>query len=407
MTSETGHKLVESHDSGFDPRAIKREVRRLVTPKSVSEYRAKISSKANLPKGVILDPAAGSGGQLLAYSKYLDRPCAAVELSPQRADFCAYQFSRASDNCSVITICGDGTDAQGVMSIVESKTGQTSICMLHVDPARPMDTQKHAVSEMQPSLSVLLESWSEYIHVGPDGPAMTLDLSPRLARQQMLEIEDIVLAVFPRTSMTWEWLSRGGGRVDRLCLQTGPLADIGSASRSVRLWNDGSFSTLHDDGDILDASDMGWSDYKLCLGDLVALIDPVIPKSGLGGVFEECAGYARGELVWIGKSERRPLALLHEEIHSGSEVRPFVVAQGVVVGRMASKLDLMSIDSLASLAMENNIATIQVRCSLEPRLHKRITDRLRQILGQTHGSPGFLIEDGGSEDLVLCKELEV
>ena len=147
------------------------------------------------------------------------------------------------------------------------------------------------------------------------------------------------------------------------------MADIGSTSRSVRLWNDGSFSTLHDDGDILDASDMGWSDYKLCLGDLVALIDPVIPKSGLRGVFEECAGYARGELVWIGKSERRPLALLHEEIHSGSEVRPFVVTQGVVVGRMASKLDLMSIDSLASLAMENNIATIQVRCSLEPRLH--------------------------------------
>ena len=102
----------------------------------------------------------------------------------------------------------DGTDAQGVMSIVESKTGQTSICMLHVDPARPMDTQKHAVSEMQPSLSVLLESWSEYIHVGPDGPAMTLDLSPRLARQQMLEIEDIVLAVFPRTSMTWEFGNR-------------------------------------------------------------------------------------------------------------------------------------------------------------------------------------------------------
>ena len=38
MTSETGHKLVESVDLGVDPRAIKKEVRRLVTPKSVSEY---------------------------------------------------------------------------------------------------------------------------------------------------------------------------------------------------------------------------------------------------------------------------------------------------------------------------------------------------------------------------------
>ena len=130
----------------------------------MSEYRAKISSKANLPEGVILDPAAGSGGQLLAYSKYLDRPCAAVELSPSVL-ISALTNSRSPNNSSVITICGDGTDAQGVMSIVESKTGQTSICMLHVDPARPMDTQKHAVSEMQPSLSVLLESWSKYIHV--------------------------------------------------------------------------------------------------------------------------------------------------------------------------------------------------------------------------------------------------
>ena len=67
----------------------------------------------------------------------------------------------------------------------------------------------------------------------------------------------------------------------------------------------------------------------------------------------------------------------------------------------------MSIDSLASLAMENDIATIRVRCSLEPRLHKRITDRLKANIGSDSWKSGFLIEDGGSEDLVLCKELEV
>ena len=405
MTFGTGHKLVESADLDVDPRALKREVRRLVTPKSVSEYRAKIASKSDLPEGVILDPAAGSGGQLLAYSKYLNRPCAGVELSPQRADFCAYQFSGATVNSSVIAICGDGTDAHGVMSIVESRTGQTSICMLHVDPARPMDTQNHSVSEMQPPLKVLLEAWSKYIHVGPNGPAMALDLSPRLASQQMSEIEHIVSGVFPSTAMTWEWLSRGGGRVDRLCLQTGPLANVGSVSRAVRLWNNGSFSTLIDNGNELDSFDMGWSDYKLCTGDLVALIDPVVPKSGLRGVFEKYAGYAPGELVWIGKSERRPLALLQDGVQSESEVRPFVVAQGVVVGRFPSKLDLMSVDSLAALAMKNGVGTIQIRCSSEPRLHTRITDRLRQIMGQVHGSTGFLIDDGGSQDLVLCREL--
>ena len=53
MTFGTGHKLVESADLDVDPRALKREVRRLVTPKSVSEYRAKIASKSDLPEGVI------------------------------------------------------------------------------------------------------------------------------------------------------------------------------------------------------------------------------------------------------------------------------------------------------------------------------------------------------------------
>ena len=58
MTFGTGHKLVESADLDVDPRALKREVRRLVTPKSVSEYRAKIASKSDLPEGVILDPVS-------------------------------------------------------------------------------------------------------------------------------------------------------------------------------------------------------------------------------------------------------------------------------------------------------------------------------------------------------------
>ena len=62
MTSETGHKLVESLDLGVDPRAIKKEVRRLVTPKSVSEYRAKISSKANLPEGLSWIPRRVQAG---------------------------------------------------------------------------------------------------------------------------------------------------------------------------------------------------------------------------------------------------------------------------------------------------------------------------------------------------------
>ena len=149
MTSETGHRLVESLDLSVDPRAMKKEIRRLVTPKSVSEYRAKISSKANLPEGLSWIPRRVQAGSSWLTASIWTGPVQRLNCPPSVLTS-ALPILGTTNNSSVITICGDGTDAQGVMSIVESKTGQTSICMLHVDPARPMDTQKHAVSEMQP-----------------------------------------------------------------------------------------------------------------------------------------------------------------------------------------------------------------------------------------------------------------
>ena len=305
-----------------------------------------------------------------------------------------------------MTICGAGIDAHGVMAAVKTQIGVSSVSMLHVDPARPMDTQKHSVSEMQPPLAKLLESWSEYISSGEQGPAMALDLSPRLAGQQMSEIEHIVTAIFPGTAMTWEWLSRGGGRVDRLCLHTGPLAHTPSVSKSVRLYNDGSFSVLHAREEELDSEDSGWANYEVMEGDTVALVDPVVTKSRLRGVFEDRLGYNRGELIWAKKSDRRPLVVLREEIRPESEARPFVMAQGKAVGRLESDLSMMSIDSLAALAMENGISNIQIRCSCEPQLHKRITNRLSKIMGSVDGMSGFLIEDGGTKDLMLCRDVE-
>ncbi len=406
MSTERGHSLVELSELGLDPGVPKQELRRLITPKSVCEYRALLASKASLPEGLILDPAAGSGGQLLAYGKYISKHCVGVELSPERAKYCGYVLSRGNSTGSFMTICGDGIDAHGVMAAVKTQIGVSSVSMLHVDPARPMDTQKHSVSEMQPPLAELLESWSEYISSGEQGPAMALDLSPRLAGQQMSEIEHIVTAIFPGTAMTWEWLSRGGGRVDRLCLHTGPLAHTPSVSKSVRLYNDGSFSVLHAREEELDSEDSGWPNYEVMEGDTVALVDPVVTKSRLRGVFEDRLGYNRGELIWAKKSDRRPLVVLREEIRPGSEARPFVMAQGKAVGRLESDLSMMSIDSLAALAMENGISNIQIRCSCEPQLHKRITNRLSKIMGSVDGMSGFLIEDGGTKDLMLCRDVE-
>ena len=56
------------------------DIKRLSTPWSIATTRAKQIDVGKLPPGVILDPAAGSGVQLLAYSKELKRPSLGIEL---------------------------------------------------------------------------------------------------------------------------------------------------------------------------------------------------------------------------------------------------------------------------------------------------------------------------------------
>ncbi|GIT11676.1 MAG: hypothetical protein CM1200mP32_11690 [Methanobacteriota archaeon] len=63
---------------------------------------------------------------------------------------------------------------------------------------------------------------------------MLLDLSPRLDEMQQSVVESIVQTTFPGVNSTWEWLSQGGGRVDRLSLWVGALASS-EIHRCVRM----------------------------------------------------------------------------------------------------------------------------------------------------------------------------
>ena len=58
-------------------------MRRLATPWQVSMARASLLESSELPPGVILDPACGSGTQLAAICTTLERPGIGVELSDQ------------------------------------------------------------------------------------------------------------------------------------------------------------------------------------------------------------------------------------------------------------------------------------------------------------------------------------
>ena len=375
--------------------------RRLLTPENVCNFRAAQVSVSRIPDGFILDPAAGSGGQLAAYGEKLRRDCVGVELSPRRAVHCANSLTRLEGGSAALAICGDGLDSEGVMALVHEKIGDVKVAMLHVDPARPLDAQNHSISEMEPPLKPLLEAWSDYLEGGEFGVSLLLDLSPRLASKQRMEVEAIVRELFPGVNVMWEWLSRGGGRVDRLTIHTGGLAHEDGEVRCIRLHRDGSFDVL---SGRMGVNDIEWLNIDPVVGEILALIDPVVIRSGLRVAYEIGAGQ-EGEVKWVHDSDRRPMAILNEGLQVGCTSRAFTSIHGRVEERIKGSLNLMMVDSLAASAMRYGLSRVQIRCACDPKMHTKIVNRLDSILGDTEGEKGFLVDAPEGNSLFLCKKM--
>jgi hypothetical protein len=375
--------------------------RRLLTPEIVCNFRAAQVPVSRIPDGFILDPAAGSGGQLAAYGEKLRRDCVGVELSPRRAVHCANSLTRLEGGSAALAICGDGLDSEGVMALVHEKIGNVKVAMLHVDPARPLDAQNHSISEMEPPLKPLLEAWSDYLERGEFGVSLLLDLSPRLASKQRMQVEAIVRELFPGVNVMWEWLSRGGGRVDRLTIHTGGLAHEDGEVRCIRLHRDGSFDVL---SGRMGVNDIEWLNIDPVVGEILALIDPVVIRSGLRVAYEIGAGQ-EGEVKWVHDSDRRPMAILNEGLQVGCTSRAFTSIHGRVEERIKGSLSLMMVDSLAASAMRYGLSRVQIRCACDPKMHTKIVNRLDSILGDTEGENGFLVDAPDGNSLFLCKKM--
>ena len=401
MSDSDRPRIVDSEAGGSRIADDGESFRRLVTPEIVCDFRAAQVSISRIPEGFVLDPAAGSGGQLAAYGKRLGKSCVGVELSPRRAVHCANSLSTLGGDIDTLAICGDGLDSEGVMSIVREKMRDVKISMLHVDPARPLDAQNHSISEMEPPLRPLLEAWSDYLESGELGVSLLLDLSPRLAPKQRMEVEAIVRELFPGVNLTWEWLSRGGGRVDRLTVHTGGLAQEDGGVRCVRLHRDGSFDALSGKAGDYHAE---WVDIDPVVGEILALVDPVVTQSGLRMAYEKGAGQG-GRVKWVHDSDRRPMAILDEELPINCTSRAFTPIHGRVEERIEGPLNLMMLDSLAASAMRCGLSKVQIRCACDPKMHTKIVNRLDSILGETEGEGGFLVDAPGGNSLFLCKRL--
>ena len=289
VTKEAGKRVTaKSARKGEPSFHMTEQMRRLSTPWGVALARAGQIDPHSLGPGIILDAAAGSGIQLIAYSNILKRPSLGVEIDGNVAVLCLLNMFAVAEEDDIQrtmdrVVIGDSTDSEGVMtefwsSLREAGTrAHPPVAMLHLDPARPRDAQNHHIDEMKPSIEPLLSSWKKYLELGPDGPCILLDLSPRLDEEQRSMIDEIVERIYPGCGRTWEWMSRGGGRVDRLSMWVGSLSSDNSR-RCIRMGTKRIMSSI--EGESTGVSRVRLSEPPP-FDSWITIVDPVVLESGL------------------------------------------------------------------------------------------------------------------------------
>ena len=393
-------------------------MRRLSTPWSVASIRAGQIDPLSLPAGVILDAAAGSGIQLIAFSKILKRPALGIELDEDVAKLCAANIQLSSEGevqrSLDRVLVGDGGSAESAMtcywtSLRDAGTrAHPPVAMLHLDPARPRDAQNHSLEEMEPDIKTVLKSWSSHLQNGPNGPAVLLDLSPRLDAVQRAMVDGILETTFPGSSWTWEWLSRGGGRVDRLSVWVGSLSSS-SSNRCMRVGRKNIIASI--EGDSSGAVESSFNSVmEIPRGAHLTIVDPVLIESGLQNSWHDMAVGSGSGSSWVRIEGRRPMLIHTDELSGDDEVRGFVVATGKIVQHRLSAPELHTIDQLAASVAKKRISNLTLRCSLDPEIHPTLQRRITKELKGTEGTKGFMVDfdvvrpTGKHKVYVVCKE---
>jgi len=378
------------------------EMRRLATPWPVAIARANILTSCEIPDGVILDPACGSATQLAALCVALNRPGLGVELSGAAAPLAAVNLELCSEwaegdwGDSSRILWGDGTVAESILQTYHQSIGVTTeIALLHIDPARPQDAQQHTLDEMQPRLDNLLSSWAPFLS---RKPAMIIDLSPRLSDAQRMQVDDIVTSIWGDVEKTWQWMTQGRGRIDRLSLWVGPAASSQS-NRLIRLSKTGEVGLLEGT-----QKDSVVEQFDVETGHHLTIVDPSLLSSGLAESWRENA-VIEGNSGWCKLTGRRPTFLSEEAISESNTVRDFVQVSGQVVERV-SEISIETMSNLAETAHGVGISSLKLRYQmdpdLQPKLQSSIDRELKQFESNSEPSRGFITEVG--DGFAICLE---
>jgi hypothetical protein len=280
------------------------------------------------------------------------------------------------------------------------------IALLHLDPARPRNSRTHGLDEMAPRLDEVFKGWAPYLSEGINGPAMLLDLSPRLTHEQRLEVESLVDAVWKGIPRTWVWTSRGRGRVDRLALWLGDAATKGIARRFVRIP-----PSIAEDAHVISGGrQLGAGDglpkstrQPPRRGERVSILDAALVESGLAEAW--LATVSKSETFTWGVVEgRRP------QIHHAHPLRldhpmdrMLVQATGRVVALARMELRIETVDQLIELFLEHDIGKMTVRVPLSPEIQPKVQGAIDRQLSRRHGRRNaFLAQQPGDDMLLIC-----
>ena len=381
----------------------------LATPWQVAMVRAKAVAEFKLPRGVLLDCACGSGIQLAAYASQLKMPALGIELDRERAIASCLNLNTIAKRFQTYDqgwhrrssiLAGDGTASDEVIQSVDIQA-MGGISFLHLDPARPRNSRTHGLDEMQPNLPSVFQAWKPYLAESSRGPSIVLDLSPRLTEERRQEVESLAEEVWPGIERTWTWMSRGGGRVDRLELWLGNVATKGISKRFVRLAptfgaansviEERETETRHEHHSLLTARRHEW----------VTILDAALVESGLADAWISEQLSTAANVRWADSSPRRPR--IHHNGPLKNPHHPFVQATGRVVEILDKPLDEENIDEIVSTALENDISAMTIRmtldASLQPKLQGNIDRQLKRRQGRRKA---FLTKHTTSNHLLFC-----
>jgi hypothetical protein len=372
------------------------EAKPLATPWQVAIERAKMVRRFQLPDGLILDPACGSGIQLAAYCAMMGRKGLGIEMDEPTAIAANSNLLRVSNhgfNSSLIESnirIGDGTIGDEILEVG----------MLHLDPARPRNSRTHGLDEMAPKLPDVFSAWKNVLTTGKRGPAILLDLSPRLVEKQRAEVETIVEGFWPGIGKTWVWTSRGRGRIDRLSLWLGQLSTPGISRRFVRIPPDIKDKPVVVEGNGNEISDHRRPPRK---GEHISILDAALVESGLAVEFLNSV-LPNQDIIWSITQGRRPQ--IH---HSGpfefenKNQELLIQASGRIVKLVHCELSEETIPRLVEASRDYGFGKLTLRVSMNPDAQPRLQGSLdRQLISNGGSHTGFVAKQPHDSMLLLC-----